>query len=283
MVLAVVNHGEPAEPEAPRARPLPAVSSPPSPRKDSPFIVVKAEGLEDASFRLTPRRAMLRKAESGFPMSSLDLAMEVTATGDRAIDKLEVIVVLEAFQQQTQLVWEVFGDLKPPLEPGETRVVTRNWHDVPNRIDRLRLRNPKVQPATVELPRPAVVSWVPKVPESVSVERLTRAVAFETRRAGPMPEGHKWAGRFVADIQVRVLEPEAIAYLQLKPVCVAADGKARDHNIADYGMQLYIAGRFPDEAAWSRADDVRVYRALCYEDTVDVRWRLTEFRGGPSW
>lgn len=282
-VIAAAVAREPSKLEVPESKPATSVNIQPTPPRDSPFVALKAEGLEEAGFRLTPRRAMLRKAEAGLPMSSLDIAMELTATGDRPLERLEVIVVLDGFQQQTQLVWEVLGDLKPPLEPGETRVVTRRWSDVPNRVARVSLRNPRAGTATIALAAPKSRPLVPTLPGYIATERLNRALTFETRRAARMPDGHKWAGQFVADVQVRVLDPEAVAHVAVQPACVAADGSAQSHNIADYGLQLDIAERFADEPAWSKAGDVHVYRALCFEDTVDVRWHIDEVWGGPTW
>ncbi len=271
---------EPA-PVAQPAPPTTTVSETPRVAADAPFVALVAELDGNDTVDVAPRRAMLRKAEMGFPHSSVDLAVVLTSKADKPIVSLVANVFLEGFQQRTQLVWTLVGELNPPLEPGESRVITTQFTDVPSRLERVRWRlGEAVLSASPPAGEPTV--FVPELPNGVSAEALGKQLTFRERKAVKMPSGEHHEGRLVSDIEVRVEDPAALRYLQMKPRCVGADGSVRNHGVADYGMQIYIDGRYPGEAPWSRAGDIRVYRALCFPDTTRVTWRIDELSLAPA-
>lgn len=240
----------------------------------SPFVAVEFARADNELVSVEPRRAALRKAEMGFPMSSLELAAVLTSTADKPITKLSAQVFLEGFEQRTQLVWNLVSELRPPLEPGESRVVTISFSDVPRRFDRVRLKlNETIFGELSE--SAATKAFEPGFASGVDRDLARRSLSFRQRRSIQLQAGPD-EGRLVSDIEVRVEDPGAIRYMQMKPWCIAADGSKKDHGIADYGMQIYIDERYPQEAPWSQKGDVRVYRALCYPETTRVDWTIVE-------
>jgi serine/threonine protein kinase len=275
-VVAIRSSGadSPAPPtaSASSAAALPASASPsraPAPRT-SVFVDVPWSIEARREIAIRPRLGRLRKAESGFPMSSLDLVAELENRGAAPVRALQGLLKLRALSAETRVLWQLVASSDPPLEPGETRVVRITFHDVPSTTDEVRgsVTRDETGESTAAPPPPRrlAVAGLERLPAGVTL-------ALDERRPGA-PEVDPLGGKAWFDVSLRIAGIRALDWLTLVPACVDPAGATTPRlNDRDFQVPLDVLGTPTGEEG-----DVRVFRVVCPPETSHVAWRVGEVK-----
>jgi len=241
--------------------------------EDPVFVAIPAEVTSDARVMVQARRVMLRRAEPGFPKSSLHVAFEIESKSDAPITELKLRLTLDRHGSDTRIRWDAVSETVPPLYPGEKRIVTATFHDMPSRIDRIRVEVHRVSnddaPAAKGDPRPLEI----KVEGEEEAASLMRAMSFEKSRTFT-PTKRSERGRLFEDISARVESLGDLLYIQLKSHCVASDRTQTASLLTDDGLQVTLDDTSPGEAQWLHVGDRFAYRAICPIETTEIIWQI---------
>ncbi|MEM7160351.1 MAG: protein kinase [Myxococcota bacterium] len=284
-VLTLILVAAPAEQSA-SSDDEPAAVEPAAPRPvarhSDVFVELQGEVAEHPQIGFEVRKIILRRAEPGFPQSSLHIAGVVLNNGTQTLRRVRARLDLRAFNRQTSLRWTQVDMPNVSLDPGERRFVQARFHDVPNRIERVEM---SFATETLEDvppppdPTPVAFTEDAKLPGDVSLDlslRRTWPPTFfdDLRDSNARRVAIGYDKRVVFDTDLRVEGMEHLDWLELTPKCRGEDGQERKpHNDRVFQIIPQLLGH---RAA--RDGDLNSFRVLCPLGTNSVDWTVTTVR-----